>query len=369
MGGGFWAAYFYLPFLAKHPEAQCIGVVRPGGAALAALQRLYELDIASEDIDELLAADCDGVIVASPHSLHAEHAIRALHVGSHVLVEKPMALSARDADAIATAVAATGRSLTIAHGFNYMEMSTWAIDLVRSGALGRPISLIGFMASALEAVLAGEAGYGRLDIDGVVFEAEPATWADRAKGGGYLYGQMSHLVGLALAFVEASPANVFARTRLLPNGVDIDTALSVEFADGTLGSFTGSGQLPWGVRYPLDLRIVAERGILNLDFDRERADAFVGPSAMPGDFTWAGEEAFAGRPPDFSYSAQSGDGLYTCAGPVEYLINRCLGRDAINRAPVSLGRRAVEILETASASSTLGRTVSVGRTDAMEVRT
>jgi predicted dehydrogenase len=351
IGAGYWAVNFYLPFLARHPHAVCVGVVRPGTRELRALKRRFDLSVATEDVDDLLGLSCDGVIVASPHWLHAEHAIRALEAGMHVLVEKPMALTRRDAEAVAAAAAKTGLGLTVAHGFNYLPMSTWAIDLVRSGRLGRPLSLVAYMASAIGALLAGDSGYGQIELEGVTFEADPRTWSDRERGGGYLYGQISHLLALGLAFVDAHPTSAFARTRSLPNGVDIDVNVSVGFDDGAIASFSGSGQLPWGVRYPLDLRLIAEEGVLNLDYERERADAFLGKSATPESFMSHGEEAFAGRAPELSFAAAPGDGLYTCAGPVEYLIARCLERETVNRAPVELGSRAVAILEAAASSA------------------
>jgi predicted dehydrogenase len=358
VGAGFWAVDFYLPFLERHPKATCVGVVRPGETALKALRKRFGLEVATESFDRLLDAGCDGIVVASPHSLHSEHAIHALRRGKHVLVEKPMAVTMEQARAMQSAVRETGMSLTVAHGFNYLRMSTWAIDLVRAGSIGRPLFVTGHMASALAPVLAGESGYGRVEIEGVTFEAESGTWAEAGKGGGYLFGQLSHLLGLALAFVESQPGEVFARARRLPNGVDIDVSVSVSFDDATIGSFTGTGRMPWGMRYPLDLRVVAEEGVLNLDFDRERADAFIGPSGMPADFEWGDEKAFVGRAPDFAFPARAGDGLYTCAGPVEFLIERCLGNDPRNRAPVELGVRVSAILEAAARSALSAQPVS-----------
>src|SRR5579863_10138117 len=130
VGAGFWAVDFYLPFLEAHPHATCVGVVRPGEAQLAALRTRFHLEVATESVERLLDAGCDGIVVASPHALHAEHAIEALRRGCHVLVEKPMALTTEQARAIESAVAETGMSLSVAHGFNYLEMSAWAIDLV-----------------------------------------------------------------------------------------------------------------------------------------------------------------------------------------------------------------------------------------------
>jgi predicted dehydrogenase len=359
IGAGYWAVNFYLPFLRAHPQASCIGVVRPGKRALEALRTEFDLEIATDNIDDLLAAGCDGIIVSSPHFLHAQHAILALQHRAHVVVEKPMALSTEDALAIQATVKDTGMSLTVAHGFNYLPMSTWAIDVVRSGRIGKPSFVTGHMASALEAVFAGASSYGRAEIEGVTFEAESTTWADPKRGGGYLHGQLCHLLGLSLAFVDCPPAEVSARTRRLGNDVDIDASVLVMFEDGGLGAFTGSGRLPWGVRYPLELRLVAEHGVVNLDFERERADAYLGPSAMPRDYDAAGEEAFAGRPADLSFDARPGDGLYTCAGPVEFLIETCLGLEPINRAPVELGIRTTIILEAAENSARTGRSIEV----------
>ena len=54
-----------------------------------------------EGYEALLAdAGIDAVYIATPHTAHAEWAIKAIRAGKHVLVEKPMALSAYDADVI-----------------------------------------------------------------------------------------------------------------------------------------------------------------------------------------------------------------------------------------------------------------------------
>ena len=81
----------------------------------------FDLEIATEDVEELLAAGCDGVIVASPNQLHRAHAEAALRAGAHVLIEKPMTVTLEDAQAVAAIAEESGRLLTMAHGFNYMR--------------------------------------------------------------------------------------------------------------------------------------------------------------------------------------------------------------------------------------------------------
>src|SRR5207247_2743729 len=142
----------------------------------------------------------------------------------------------------------------------------------------------------------------------------------------------SHELGVALAIVQSEPREVFAKARFLPNGVDIDVVVSVEFEDGAVGSFAGHGRSPWGVRYPLEIRVAGENGVLTLDFEHDTAEAHFGSSSASSDERSEGEQAFRGRRPDAALELEPGAGLYSCAGPAQYLIDRCLNRDAVDRA-------------------------------------
>jgi predicted dehydrogenase len=361
IGAGYWATYFYLPFLAAHPEARCVGVVRRDASALAALRRSFDLEIATDDVAELLARGCDGVIVASPHSLHVQHARQALEAGCHVLVEKPMTLRLAEARQLSKEARRVGRLVTVACGWNYSPLGVWAMSLVQSGRLGAVRAVSGSMASALQDLYSGLRGYGTLKLSGHQFEASSETYTRTDAGGGYLYGQLSHQLGLALALIGSDPEEVFATFARLENGVDIDDALVVRFEDGTVGSFSGSGRLPWGVRYPLNIQLVAEGGILSLDFGRDLAEAYFSRSDDREVYRLdEGAEAFTGRGPDEVLQARLGDGLYSCEGPAKLLIDRCLNRSTVDRAPVELGVRAVAVLEAAYCSATIGAPVRVG---------
>lgn len=69
-----------------------------------------------ETLAELVESpEVDAIYVASPHELHAEHTIRALQAGKHVLVEKPMALSADDCRSMIEASRKANRSLGVAY--------------------------------------------------------------------------------------------------------------------------------------------------------------------------------------------------------------------------------------------------------------
>lgn len=361
IGAGFWAALFYLPFLRDHPDAECVGVVRRNADALRALQRGFDLEVASANVDDLLAAGCDGVIVASANPLHREHAEAALRSGAHVLMEKPMTVTLADAAAVAATARACERVVTMAHGWNYSPIARWAMDVMADDALGPVRWINGQQASSLTDVFVGRKGYGVVEIEGFAFEASPDTWTHADAGGGYLYGQVSHQLGLALALVDAAPREVFARMNTVHTGVDLDATVSVAFENGIIGSFSGHGRLPWNTRYPLGLRIAGEQGVMTLDFERERADVHLHDGPSERDFTMKDDDyAFAGAPADLDLEPQPGDGVYHNDGPTQLLIDLCLGRAAHDRAPLIAGLRAIAIIEAAWRSAQEGRQIEIG---------
>ena len=70
---------------------------------------------ATHHLDVVRRDDVDAVLVACPHAYHAEVAIDALRHGKHVLVEKPLALTLREADAIIAAGRAAGRVVQVGY--------------------------------------------------------------------------------------------------------------------------------------------------------------------------------------------------------------------------------------------------------------
>jgi predicted dehydrogenase len=362
IGAGFWAAYFYLPFLRDHPDAECVGVVRPEREPLEALKEGFDLDIATPDVQELLAAGCDGVIVSSANHVHREHAEAALRAGAHVLMEKPMTVTAEDATAVAALADECGLVLSMAHGWNYSTLATWAMDIVQDGHLGNVSWVDAQIASSLTNLFSGREGYGVIDVAGYPFAASSNTWARRENGGGYAYGQIVHLLGLALTLVDSPPREVFARMDILESGVDIADVISVEFENGAIGSFAGHGRLPWNTRYPLGLRVAGDAGVLTLDFERERADVRLQSAAVSAREDDVGERhrAFTSASGDLDLEPKPGDGLYDNAGPAQFLIDTCNGVVAVNRAPAKIGVRSVAIIEAAWQSALERRHVSVG---------
>src|SRR4051794_28004811 len=90
LGCGWWATANHLPVLAKRDDVELAAVCRLGRAELNQLQDTYGFKLATESAEELVKyPGLDAVVVASPHTLHHEHARLALERGLHVLCEKP----------------------------------------------------------------------------------------------------------------------------------------------------------------------------------------------------------------------------------------------------------------------------------------
>ncbi|MCK0112584.1 Gfo/Idh/MocA family oxidoreductase [Ornithinimicrobium sp. F0845] len=112
-------------------------VGRDGARVREAADVLGWAEAATDWREVVTREDIDIVDVCTPGHLHAEVALAALAAGKHVLVEKPLANSVAECEALVAAAAdSPGRALL---GFNYRRVPALALarDLVREGRIGR----------------------------------------------------------------------------------------------------------------------------------------------------------------------------------------------------------------------------------------
>ena len=106
VGAGPWADLFHAPMLASGPQTSLAAVWARRPEAAEQLATSYDAQHAAS-FDDLLAA-CDAVAFAVPPPVQALLAPRAAHAGKHLLLEKPLAFTLPEAEAIADAVEASG---------------------------------------------------------------------------------------------------------------------------------------------------------------------------------------------------------------------------------------------------------------------
>ncbi len=135
-GIGYWGINLVRTF-ANEAGARVTWLCDPDPAAQARAAKLAPEAKPSADFDRLLAADdVDAVVIATPAVTHAELAQRALDAGKHVFVEKPLALSERDAEAVAAAVERSQRTLMVGHLMVYHPALEHLAALIARGELG-----------------------------------------------------------------------------------------------------------------------------------------------------------------------------------------------------------------------------------------
>lgn len=344
IGAGWWATAIQLPYFAARDDVELVGVCRLGAAELAQVRERFGFAHATEDYRELLALDLDGVVVASPHTLHYEHARAALAAGRHVMVEKPLATRAADARALVALAAERGLQIVVPQGWSFTPYVGEAARLVRAGAVGEVRHVVCQMASALGDLMGGQ---GLAEAEGAMFRPPSSTWADPAQAGGYGWGQLVHALGVLFTIADLAPQRVFAMMGSSPSGADYYDAISLRFANGATGSISGAATLPKPAGagndrskgYQIDLRIFGSAGVLLLDIERERLTLRRDDGA------------------DRELPVPSGD--YPAEAPFPVFLAICRGEPVANPLPGAAAVRTIEVLEAAYSSARSGKVEEV----------
>lgn len=172
-------------------------------------------------LDALLAdPQIDAVYIGTPHTSHADIAVQALAAGKHVLVEKPLATTAADAQRVADAARAAGRLAMEAMWTRYLPQSDLVRRLLADGAVGEVHTVI-----ADFGFVAGYDPAGRL-------------W-DPALGGGALLDAGVYPISFASS-VLGPITRVEAVGTLAPTGVDARASLLLTSVDGAVGQVATS---------------------------------------------------------------------------------------------------------------------------------
>jgi phthalate 4,5-cis-dihydrodiol dehydrogenase len=211
--------------VATHPEFVLAGAAEPN----TELRERFAADNdvpAFADLEALVRRDdVDAVYVATPHQFHREHAVLAAHHGKHVVVEKPMALSLADCDAMVAAAEANKVKLIVGHTHGFDPALRVMRELIRD-QLGPPALI---------------ASWNYTDF---LYRPRRPEELDTDKGGGILFNQVPHQVDIVRT-LSASPVRSVRATaaRLDPErpteGV---SAALLQFEDGGAASIVYSGQ-------------------------------------------------------------------------------------------------------------------------------
>lgn len=138
IGTGLIATHKHLPALKKlEGKAKVVAVCDVNIEAARKIAQQFQIPNAYSSLDALLAAERpDMVDICTPPRTHATLAIQSLRGGAHVMIEKPMAISADECDQIIDVAHETGRKICVAHSDLFYDSFMEARERVNRGDIG-----------------------------------------------------------------------------------------------------------------------------------------------------------------------------------------------------------------------------------------
>jgi len=209
IGYGYWGPNF-VRVLRSLPGCSLLGVVDSREEALVAAARMHPGIDLFQSVDDLLEAGVDAVAVATPASTHFTLGKRLLEAGIDVLLEKPMALSARDGRELAELAEAKRRVLMVGHLLEYHPALMQFRDIVKSGELGDLYYLYTTRVN-LGKVRAAESALWDLaphDVSIIRFLTDAKPVRVSAQGGTYLREGLEDVVFATITFEGGIVANL-----------------------------------------------------------------------------------------------------------------------------------------------------------------
>lgn len=207
------AAYAMMAPVQENARAKMVAVAARDPTRAHAFAAAHGIGRVHDSYDALIGdPEIELVYVATPPTLHAAVAIKALNAGKHVLVEKPFAADAREAREIVAASKAAGRR--VFEAFHYRHHRLWQriIEVVRGGALGNVASI--------------EAGF----YAPIAKSADEFRW-NPGLGGGALMDLGCYALQWARVVAGEEGEVVSARMRMV-DGVDAETEARLRFPSG-----------------------------------------------------------------------------------------------------------------------------------------
>jgi len=213
-----------LPAIVEASNATLVAIAsRRAGAAAETLAKYAPNEsgvLTYDDPEQLLDnADIDAVYLPMANEEHTEWALKAINKGKHVLIEKPMALTVADIEAIDAA--ALANKVMVMEGFMYCFHTQH--DYVR------------------ELLDSGKIGDVRTVKTAFAFPIKPARLyrinRDIAHGGGAMWDIGPYAVHTARLWFDQEPVAVTAMAKLNEHGADVSLSGIFDFHDGRYAHF------------------------------------------------------------------------------------------------------------------------------------
>ena len=227
------------------PDARIVTIYAPSATRAVPLAEASGAHWSS-DLDGVLTDPAvDVVDICLPTPEHAPTTLAAHAAGKHVLLEKPIALTAPDAAKV-TAIATTGPAVMVAHVLRFWPEYVESQRLVAAGAIGRVRSAV---ATRRQPPPAWSSLFARADLTG-----------------GAVVDMLVHDFD-ALNWILGRPVAVTARGRVNARSGGYDQVqVLIDYADGASAVVDGGMELPESYPFGSRLEVLGEQGALAYHF-------------------------------------------------------------------------------------------------------
>ena len=224
------------------------------------MARLCTVDRAYADLNEALGDDYDAAVISTPAPTHIPIARELVHVGTHVLIEKPLSTSLDGVEALQQEVA--DRGLVAAVGYSLRAHPVFELfrDTITSGRLGQPLQIT---------VVSGHPfAYLRPAY-------RETYYRDRSLGGGAIQDALTHMLNLGEWFVGPIDRLITDCDHLALEGVEVEDTVHVLTRHGpVMGCFSlNQHQAPTEVSFT----VVCEQGTVCAELHRSLVRWMVEP--------------------------------------------------------------------------------------------
>jgi predicted dehydrogenase len=252
VGSGFMGRT-YAEAISKYcPQAAVKAVA--GGSRAQSLSETYAVDWEESVASLVRREDISTVFIATPHDRHAEHALAAAARGKHVMIEKPMACTVADCDAVIQACEKAGVVCSVAFTQRSRKCNIKAKEVIESGQIGRIQQITEWQ------LLAGG------------LATFPKWQSDRGNLG-ILVGHAIHCFDRIRWLSGAEIATVYAKSTSLEANAEVEgtSMVLMTLTDGTAVSLWSSGEIaqPGFPGTQFSCWIVGEKGLIELDAYRQ----------------------------------------------------------------------------------------------------
>ena len=214
-----------LPTFQADPRVRLVAACDPRAAAREQFTRDFG-GASYEDFHDLVKdSQVEAVYVASPHQFHAEHTRVAAQAGKHVLLEKPMALSLEECDAMIRSCRDAGVELIVGHCHSFDAPYLRAREIIESGSVGRVRMM------------------HAMNYTDFLYRPRRPEELRTDEGGGVVFSQAAHQVDVVRLLAGSPVVRVRAATGAWDPERNTEGAYSAMlwFANGAFASITYSG--------------------------------------------------------------------------------------------------------------------------------